>query len=772
MRGLHQITRSFGKLHGCFSFALIGLFSVICLALGMADSANAAYTNAQLDDRLRFGMETAVGLDYSVSGLSFSAQSEYSAQKFFFTDRGKVGPCYYVMQNHPLPGAPAGHAQYQVRSGDNLYAQPDTVSTGISKEGMAASYRRDVWLSLAGKPNITKDSTVTSGVSSVDLQLNSLAFSCRPYSNPVPANSCDLTGLQWMNTSNGWIRSTSLSQPPVDTGIHTSPSWNPPRNPGTNNCYTNEQIWGRVLPLNYTVVSGGGTVSGSTSENITRRDDSSRFWFSNPATLRYTHTGPITSDLTITIKMEFKRQNQYVIERRINPTTTVDYLQAVCFDDTRQKVIEDIQITGPVNYGNNTPKIPWSSCFIDDAEFEFTIKVDRPAWDTEGSTTLLGSSTLAAGGTANWNHTVRNLSSSAGATDVPIDYTVIQTMTGSPDSNVGSGTIPAGLGVGLTAPTINSNYTASIADIGKTICHYLRWNPVNSSNDGPRTTTPRCVTVVAKPFAQIWGHDIRVGSALSGLGGSSAQNSEIYGSRVGNFGTWGEYGIFAPSGVNIFATGHGLNGPTGAARAETEWNELTFANNSSCLTLLSGCYALHNNADLGYVPYNDVYDYFTTSGYTVSNSANTSSLTSPVPANTDLVYSRSGNFTIDKDIVYEDNLPADQIPQVVIIADNITINDNVRQVDAWLIARNTINTCNRDWNDLHTTVCNEQLVVNGPIMASTLNLKRTTQPTTTEEDRPAERLNLRSDTFLWLYQESRKTQQISTTYVRELPPRF
>ncbi|MDO4986892.1 MAG: hypothetical protein Q4E46_01050 [Candidatus Saccharibacteria bacterium] len=142
------------------------------------------------------------------------------------------------------------------------------------------------------------------------------------------------------------------------------------------------------------------------------------------------------------------------------------------------------------------------------------------------------------------------------------------------------------------------------------------------------------------------------------------------------------------------------------------------------------------------------------------------------------------------------------IPQVIIIANNITIAENVTQVDAWLIAANTagtsvssygkIDTCNVEISATDTNAankCKRTLMINGPVIANELSLDRTAGalqggakfnnsnlPAQNLADdgsaTPAEIFNLRPDVYLWAYSQLNRFTQATTTYSRELAPRY
>jgi len=82
----------------------------------------------------------------------------------------------------------------------------------------------------------------------------------------------------------------------------------------------------------------------------------------------------------------------------------------------------------------------------------------------------------------------------------------------------------------------------------------------------------------------------------------------------------------------------------------------------------------------------------------------------------------TGTVTIHSNIEYGDDLvDADSTPQVIIFANNISINPNVTRIDAWLIADNIVETCPSTGG---TRCGDNQLVINGPTFASEIRLRR------------------------------------------------
>lgn len=336
------------------------------------------------------------------------------------------------------------------------------------------------------------------------------------------------------------------------------------------------------------------------------------------------------------------------------------------------------------------------------------------------------------------------------------------------DSVVKSGTFPG--------TTIDDEEVTQSYPVGTRICRALVVNSYNQdgqSAENTRTSSLVCAVVVVGPSLQIWGSDIRVGSGFVGGEYVDAQIKAILTSIDGNLrGSWVEYGALASSNIARFGSASGLN-----AAATTDdalgWSKLTFANGT-----LGSLGNFASSQALGQIP--DVKGYFVRSsghaGLTLKQQAASISL-GGYEANT--VYVVDGTVSITADI--KNNSPksgVSALSQMVIIAKNITIDPAVRQIDAWLIAApavneegtGIINTCLVAGPDqrLSTTVCNNPLKINGPLMADTVLPRRTGG----EGKDPAEVYDLRGDAYIWARKVSEANGTFHTTYIRELPPRY
>ncbi len=373
---------------------------------------------------------------------------------------------------------------------------------------------------------------------------------------------------------------------------------------------------------------------------------------------------------------------------------------------------------------------------------------------------------------------------------------------------------------GLASATINAaNYNP-----GDWVCVFgavSRYSTANKDNSTSyRVNHPVCVVIAKEPEVQFLGDDVHAGDNITGLPVNNnatvftshfnAQNSV---GQQATFGSWAEYGIFAPARISSISGG-AVSGPNGYAPAQIPdltANPLSFAN--------TGVIAGYPYGDWGAAQQIPSIESFAAQ-YPATSSVGASSLdlsamqslgvgTSSakhimrVPltaANTNL----AGNFTANGVAILESqgtvtitgNINLQQQPitslgsaaQVIIIADKIIVNSNVTNIDAWLVARPTvgdpsggqISTCDSIMpnyiDGLTLGVCNAPLQINGALMAREVQFRRTYgADKTTGYNTPAEVVNLRADAYMWAQPASAGSGgglPIETTFTTELPPRY
>lgn len=291
-----------------------------------------------------------------------------------------------------------------------------------------------------------------------------------------------------------------------------------------------------------------------------------------------------------------------------------------------------------------------------------------------------------------------------------------------------------------------------------------------------RFSAVKCVLIKQVPLVHVLGNDLRVGSPMPR---GTASLGRVKGFVLTDRGTTAEYGIIAPG--KIESMGSSLATVNGASlAAQSSWSKLTFANtNAPCAGGGFGCFVGSGGSLLGLGMIPDVGSFLWGLGSGIEKSEYGGNVnTSDVVASAgnfrgSRVVRASGTITINNDIKYDNafNLGSG-VTQLVLIADNINIQGNVTQVDAWLVARNSVNTCSDvPSSALTTQVCNKQLQINGPIMASQLHLNRTFVDAGAKTE-PAEKLNMRGDSYIWANNLSRQNGSWQTTYTIELPPKY
>ncbi len=332
------------------------------------------------------------------------------------------------------------------------------------------------------------------------------------------------------------------------------------------------------------------------------------------------------------------------------------------------------------------------------------------------------------------------------------------------------------------------------------------WTHVNGK-DYWTNYSPACRTIAKKPNFAIWN-----GSIFSGGGivsstaprhndANSGQPTKL--NDDGNkttYGSWAENLAVAGSNISRFASsgayGAGLPGLVSGNNWNMAW--LTISNDG----LKSSGSVLGNSG----INYNSSYDTRLSAylkGSATNDVSNQSATTYPGasgvagtqilyfnPGGTNGTLTINGNVTLDsakKENIYE-------LPQVVIYVDgNIAIDPSVTRLDTWLIATGDIDTC-KGWQDNTTetrslnrntnATCDNQLQINGPVIANSVKLHRTfgadnlvsytgSHGAKSEKNVSSEVFNLSALTYLWSFAQAGRYQSSYTdVYSRELAPRY
>lgn len=335
--------------------------------------------------------------------------------------------------------------------------------------------------------------------------------------------------------------------------------------------------------------------------------------------------------------------------------------------------------------------------------------------------------------------------------------------------------------VGSPSSTRPSRSDWDIGDVavGTRICFTLSVQPRSSGDSRWAHAKPRCTVVGKKPKVQIWGGDVAVRGSIDTS--KTTKAAEV-------FGSWVEYGAFSVGPNSQFASGAGLN--TQSSSEQRDWSKFTFANIDETGAPSFGRYsnsfrslppiasyfasapnkqAVSGAVDLGSLT-------FATGGPLLVHTAGDLTITGgAIQKGRSVVILATGTVTLTGNVTYTSeslNKPAD-IPQVVIVANNIMVNDSVSRIDAWLLSTGVINTCANVVGDLTSGKCGSLLEVNGPVVTNRLLLNRTAgSGTGAASGDPAERFNLRPDAFVWANLLAGSGSKAQTIYTQELPPRF
>jgi hypothetical protein len=327
-------------------------------------------------------------------------------------------------------------------------------------------------------------------------------------------------------------------------------------------------------------------------------------------------------------------------------------------------------------------------------------------------------------------------------------------------------------------------HTSATPDpVGTKICFFSVFqNPQVDEASGYQTddntwrySTMDCSVAAKKPQVQFLGGDLKIqGNVSAGPTETKAPDGSTK-----TFGSWVEYGLFSTGTNNIASSGAGLkNGNPSSSKGE--WSKLTFANKmssygsysplalSTARSFFAGLQSTGSTVNTGQ---SGVYDIGTASigGATNIDIAESSKGRSLIVRGNDITI--DGNITVNN----TNRQNTGEISQIVILAHNIKIQDNVTNIDAWLLTTGsdgTIDTCSNVVTTLDATKCSQVLTVNGAVMTSRLYLKRTAGADANTPQSAAEVFRLRPDAQLWAYKYANTSDRAQTVYVQELPPRF
>lgn len=352
-----------------------------------------------------------------------------------------------------------------------------------------------------------------------------------------------------------------------------------------------------------------------------------------------------------------------------------------------------------------------------------------------------------------------------------------------------------------TSAVDQSTINATGFKAGDLICRMLwvdHYDYNHSSSDERRLSLPACVRVAKTPYTQFWGGDVKVGDSIGGA--TSLQSNAYTSSNLINgktYGSWAEYGIFAPTnGIIRSASAGALSGKNGfvGAATETDIAHLTFANtdtpkgNWSTPATIGSYENSIGLPDGGSVAAGVIsLDSLSNRGKVLlTEPSGTVHVGGTLPSGSLMLLYPTGTVVIDSNIILGKNSYSSltDLSQVVIQAKNIIVSHDVDRVDAWLVAiaqngtdGGVVSTCDTIVTPYYSGLtakldspCNQKMLrINGPVMGREVQLRRTFGA---EGDAtPAEVINLRADAYLWTLQAASKGST-DTIFTTELPPRF
>lgn len=395
----------------------------------------------------------------------------------------------------------------------------------------------------------------------------------------------------------------------------------------------------------------------------------------------------------------------------------------------------------------------------------------------------------------------------------------------------------------ISNEAINSNYETrngsnTILPVGTKICYFLSVN--NGAYDGLngpknqwRHGEPSCTTITKSPKVRFENSDVLTGRQIpksandldcdplnmdaqiraSGTTPYIVNNPSLVGGSgfVNQTGSWGEYGVFATGniidfGSAAFAYGQGPDNvrklqfgnqtPSGNFRGygsdcTFNWFEKLTKNatniNDANVTVdsLSG----------------KTSQYSKNSSWNISASSLLADVTTPT-----ILYAKatngenscknatkdgSGVIEITSDITYKASYPSiKDIPRVILMADcGIIIHKNVRNLDAGLITRGIINTCDSRESGANPAInlytdknygltkddCRQDLKISGPVATKKINLLRTAYSDVSsplQTINPAEDFAQNPSYLISTYEQARQKVNLTVEYQDELPPRY
>lgn len=372
-----------------------------------------------------------------------------------------------------------------------------------------------------------------------------------------------------------------------------------------------------------------------------------------------------------------------------------------------------------------------------------------------------------------------------------------------------------------STPKLAPSLSTANLPIGSQVCFMASVStPTESNTPVWRHSAAKCFTVIKKPKVRFYNGDIRAGRDFlsTNAQGATTCSASLATSKIKTAQSINdqstsrvEYGAFATGKISGFGSAN--SGYPATPNTDAAFGQLTFGNANATGNIRKDSFGGFNFplscfGDKDYFYYAENSDHSSISGDAINagqqkgvyvkegpSSASEEDGASgafeitggTVTKNPVIIYAKKngagagGDIKITGNITYPDTIADGNIanlPKLIILADgDITITDNVTRVDAWIITKGTLATCDAP-SELTKEDCKNALQINGPIMANKIGLYRTFGSDLTQvvsRYSPAEVFNLRPDQILNTY--APKTSGGSgidwqTVFEKSLPPRY
>ncbi|HWZ65815.1 MAG TPA: hypothetical protein VNX65_03380 [Patescibacteria group bacterium] len=347
---------------------------------------------------------------------------------------------------------------------------------------------------------------------------------------------------------------------------------------------------------------------------------------------------------------------------------------------------------------------------------------------------------------------------------------------------------PKTFGPGANALTTEVVTVGNLAP-GTQICRSLEVDPKDQT--GGTITSPEVCVVIAKgPYVHFMGADVWAGGGFSDPvtnpacnGTATIQTVTPHQLQSGSAaGSLTEYAGFAMGVITNFGSASkALLGSSGRSllfsneNVDNQFGE--FGAPQHCINNYTATYNSHP-VDVPSLPSSIDVGAQTASG--VWHLSGNRTFSGVMPAGVQQVYLVDGKVTITGDITY----PAiynslSDIPSLVIIAQgtnaSIDVMSNVGQMDGVFATTGVFHTCDNHIAPLTISICNKQLNVNGAVIASRLNLRRTfgaDGADDTARQQPAERFTLNPELYLRSVFGGTNGATARTIEEKDLAPRY